>query len=312
VVRPRALEKVCGLADYGDDQELKMPADTLHVAVVQPRAAHHARILEIDISEAEKMPGVKKVILAADLKAAGGTNIMAEGQMHERTTVMAPSREVLNETKIYRYGDVVALVAAATKDRARAAAAKVKVKIEQLPEYLNFLEAVMPDAARIHEDTPNIFCIQPLLKGAGLEEPSKVAEIIDASPYSVEGSFYSARQPHLTIEGDSVQAYFDEEGFLTFQCKSQGVYSSIGRIGNSIGIPKDKLRVVMNPTAPVSAGHERRGPVPGRSRRLSPEISRLPVDELRRAPALLGKALPLPLQRTGCLRRERQNNRGGI
>jgi aldehyde oxidoreductase len=106
----------------------------------------------------------------------------------------------------------------------------------------------MPDAMRIHEDTPNIFCMQPLLKGAALEDASKVAEIIDSSAYSVEGSFYSARQPHLTIEGDCVQAYFDEDGFLTFQCKSQGVYSSIGRIGNSIGVPRDKLRVVMNPT----------------------------------------------------------------
>lgn len=248
VVRPTALAKVCGLADYGDDQEMKMPANTLHVAMVQPRLAHHAKILNIDISEAEKMPGVKKIILAADIRTAGGTNIMAEGQMHERTTVMAPSREVLNEKKIFRYGDVVALAVADTKDHARAAAAKVKVEIEQLPEYLNFLDAVMPDAMRVHEDTPNIFCIQPLLKGDGLEDASKVAEIIDSSAYSVEGSFYSSRQPHLTIEGDSVQAYFDEDGFLTFQCKSQGVYSSIGRIGNSIGVPRDKLRVVMNPT----------------------------------------------------------------
>jgi aldehyde oxidoreductase len=155
---------------------------------------------------------------------------------------------VLNEKKIFRYGDVVALAVADTKDHARAAAAKVKVEIEQLPEYLSFLDAVMPDAMRIHEDTPNIFCMQPLLKGAALEDASKVAEIIDSSAYSVEGSFYSARQPHLTIEGDCVQAYFDEDGFLTFQCKSQGVYSSIGRIGNSIGVPRDKLRVVMNPT----------------------------------------------------------------
>ena len=248
VVRPTALAKVCGLADYGDDQELKMPQETLHVAMVQPKIAHHARILEIGISEAEKMPGVEKIILATDIKAIGGTNIMAEGQMHERTTVMAPSREVLNEKKIYRYGDVVALAVADTKKHARDAAAKVKVTIEKLPEYLNFLEAVMPDAMRIHEDTPNIFCIQPLLKGAGLEEPVNVAEIIDSSIYSVEGSFYSTRQPHLSIEGDSVQAYFDEEGYLTFQCKSQGVYSSIGRIGNSIGVPREKLRVIMNPT----------------------------------------------------------------
>ena len=248
VHRPTALAKVCGLADYGDDQELKMPAESLHVAVVQPRLAHHANILGIDFAEAEKMPGVVKVVTPQDIRAAGGTNIFAEGQMHERTTVMAPSRNVLAEKKIYRYGDVVALVVADTKDHAREAASKVKVEIEKLPEYLSFLDAAMPDAMRIHEDTPNIFSMQPVLKGVGLEDASKVADMINSSAYQVEGSFYSSREPHLSIEGVTVQAYFDEDDFLTIQCKSQGVYSSIGRIGNSIGISKDKLRIVMNPT----------------------------------------------------------------
>jgi aldehyde oxidoreductase len=248
VVRPTALAKVTGVADYGDDQELKMPRGTWHVAIIQPKLAHHARILKIDASETRQMPGVARVILAEDLKSAGGTNMMAEANFHERSTVTLPSRKVLCEDRIFRYGDVVGLVVADTKARARAAAAKVKVEIEKLPEYLNFLEAAMPDAMRIHEDTPNVFCMQPVLKGAGLEDPSKVAEIIDESKFAAEGSFYSAREPHLSIEGDSVQAYFDEDGFLTFQCKSQGVYSSISRIGNSIGQPKDKIRVLMNPT----------------------------------------------------------------
>ncbi len=248
VVRPTALAKVCGLADYGDDQELTMPAETLHAAIVQPRIAHHAKILKIDTSEAVKMPGVVQIITHKELKAAGGSNIMAEGQFHERTTVMVPSRQVLCEDKIYRYGDVVALAVADTKDHAREAAAKVKVEIEQLPEYLSYLDAVMPDAMRIHEDTPNIFAMQPVLKGVGLEAASKVAEVIDHSAYSVEGSFYSSREPHLSIEGDTLQAYFDEDDFLTIQCKSQGLYSSLGRIGDSVGIPKSKLRIVMNPT----------------------------------------------------------------
>jgi aldehyde oxidoreductase len=248
LVRPTALAKVCGLADYGDDQALKMPPETLHVAIVQPKIAHHAKILKIDTSEAEKMPGVVKIITHKELKEAGGSNVMAEAHFHERTTVMVPSRKVLCEDKIYRYGDVVALAVADTKDHARAAADKVKVEIERLPEYLNYLDAVTPDAIRVHEDTPNIFSMQPVLKGAGLEEPSKVKEIIDNSAYSVEGSFHSTRQPHLSIEGTTVQAYFDEDDYLTIQCKSQGVYSSIGRIGNSVGVPKDKIRIVMNPT----------------------------------------------------------------
>ena len=106
----------------------------------------------------------------------------------------------------------------------------------------------MPDAMRIHEDTPNIFAMQPVLKGVGLDDATKVAEVIEKSDYSAEGSFFCTREPHLSIEGDMLQAYFDEDGMLAIQCKSQGVYSSIGRIGNSLGIPKDKIRIIMNPT----------------------------------------------------------------
>jgi aldehyde oxidoreductase len=72
--------------------------------------------------------------------------------------------------------------------------------------------------------------------------------VIDNSAYSVSGSFYSSRQPHLSVEGTTVQAFFDEDDNLTFLCKSQGVYSSKGRIGDSLGVPKDKLRIVMNTT----------------------------------------------------------------
>jgi hypothetical protein len=37
-----------------------MPEGTLYAAVVQPKMAHHANILSIDTSEAEKMPGRKQ------------------------------------------------------------------------------------------------------------------------------------------------------------------------------------------------------------------------------------------------------------
>ena len=248
VVRPTALAKVTGLADYGDDQAMKMPQGTLFGAVVQPRVAHHAKLLAIHTEEAAKMPGVYKIITAKELKEAGGTNIMAEGQFHERSTVMTPSRKIFQDEKIHRWGDVVALVLANSHEEARAAAAKVTVEVEPLPEYLTYLDAVTPDAMRIHEDTPNIFCEQPVLKGVGLDDAYNVEKMIDEAPYVVEGSFMSTRQPHLSIEGCTLQAYWGEDGKLTIQCKSQGTYSSIGRIGNSLGVPKDKFRIIMNPT----------------------------------------------------------------
>ncbi|MCG8484002.1 MAG: 2Fe-2S iron-sulfur cluster-binding protein, partial [Clostridia bacterium] len=194
IVRPNAMAKACGVCDYGDDIELKMPAETLKVALVMPRITNHAKIINIDYSEAEKMPGVVKVITAKDIESA---NRLMAYQFSPRTVVYDQVHKLLQDEKIISWGNVVAMVAADTKEHAHAAAEKVKVQIEQLPEYMNYLDAVMPDAMRIHPSMDNIYSMQPLRKG----EADQVPELIDDAAYSVEGSFYSTREPHLSIEG---------------------------------------------------------------------------------------------------------------
>lgn len=58
---------------------------------------------------------------------------------------------------------------------------------------------------------------QPVLKG------DRADEVIDNSHCSVEGSFFSSREPHLSIEGDTMQGYWDIDGNLTIHCKTQAV-----------------------------------------------------------------------------------------
>ncbi|MDR2164022.1 MAG: molybdopterin-dependent oxidoreductase [Clostridiales Family XIII bacterium] len=242
VARPSGPAKACGVADYGDDIELKMPAGTLHVVPVQPRVASHAKILNIDYSEAEKMPGVFKVITAKDVK---GSNMMDVFVGSPRSTGVNARRHILSVDKIVMYGDVVAMVAAESKEAARDAAAKVKVEIEQLPEYTDYLDAVVPGAIRIHESTPNIYSYWPLFKGGDIED---IQADIDNAEYVVEGGFYSTREPHMSIEGDPVEAYFDEEGVLNVHCKTQAAYWNKGDIAQAAGVDPDKCRVIMNPT----------------------------------------------------------------
>jgi len=241
LVRPAAMAKACGVADYGDDIELKMPAETLKVVPVMPRVGHHAKIVSVDYSEAEKMPGVVKIITADDI---AGANRLMMYQFSARTTAFDQVHKLLTDEKIVNYGNIVALVAADTKDHAKAAAAKVKVEVEQLPEYLNYLDAVMPDAMRIHPTMDNVWSYQPLLKG----DSDNVPELIDDAAYSVEGSFYSSREPHLSIEGDTIQAYYDEEDILTVHCKTMTVYFDRDEIAEATGIPAEQLRVIENPT----------------------------------------------------------------
>ena len=240
IIRPAALAKVCGLCDYGDDIGLKLPPGTLHLAIVQPACAHHANIKSIDCSQAEQMPGVVRIVTAADIK---GTNLLGAPLSHPRGRVNKATWPVLCDKKIYRWGDVVAMVAADTREHARAAAKAVKVELEQLPEYLNYLDAALPDAIRIHEEGPNIYLHQPLLKGE-----ADTREVIAASPYSVSGSFYASREPHMPLEPDSVQAFYDEADRLTVACKAQDVYGALDYLAPALGVDKDKLRIIENPT----------------------------------------------------------------
>ena len=241
LVRPAALAKVCGVCDYGDDIELKMPESTLHVVMVQPKVAHHAKILKIHTEEAEKMPGVYKVITHKDVKGSNRLNFF---QFSPRCLATEQTHILLAEDKIFNYGDIVALVAADTKEHAREAAAKVTIDFEQLPEYLNYLEAAMPDAIRVHDDHPNVWSEQPTIKGAGHDTPA----LFEEAPYVVEGSFYSTREPHMPIEGDTVQAYWGDDGMLTVHCKAMAIYANIGDIAEATGIPAEQVRVVQNPT----------------------------------------------------------------
>lgn len=244
--RPNALPKACGVTDYGDDVELHMPPETLKVELVQPRKYSHAKIVNIDYSEAEKMPGVYKVVTYEDIKDAN--KLMTYG-FSARTVDLQQEHHILAEDRIMYYGDVVALVCADTRDHAKAAADAVKVELEPLPEYMSYLEAVTPDAKPLYDwmpDTyaPNIYSQQPVLKG----DSEHIPELIENAAYSVEGSFYSSREPHMSIEGDVAQAYYDEDDNLCVHCKTMTLYFDRDDMAEAIGIDVDKLRVIENPT----------------------------------------------------------------
>jgi aldehyde oxidoreductase len=235
--RPTALAKVTGLADYGRDVALQMPEGVAHLAVVLA-AAHHARINKIDTAEAEKMPGVIRVLTAADVK--GTNNVAGPAHVPRQKGKGVTEFPVIAGKKINRRGDVVALVAADTEEHAREAAKKVKQDLEVLPSYMTFPEAVMPNAIQLHETLPNWYLEQPVFKG------EDTAELFETAPVVVEGSFHSQHEPHLPIEPDVVQAYWGVDGMMTIQCKCQNLSENSGLVAQAIGIPAENIRMILN------------------------------------------------------------------
>ncbi len=234
--RPSAVAKVTGTADYGADLGLKMPVNTLQLALVQAKISH-ANILGIDTSEAEKMPGVEKVLTYKDVKGNNRINGMVSFPTNKGD---GWDRPILNDTKIFQYGDTLAVVCADTKEQAQAAAAKVKVDLEELPEYLNVPAAMADDAIEIHPGTPNVYFTQGVVKGDETKPWMEKAAAV------VEGNYYTQRQPHLTIEPDMGFAYYDEEGRLTIHSKSIALYITALMIADGLGMDASQLRIIQN------------------------------------------------------------------
>ena len=235
--RPTAISKVCGLTDFGDDIGLRLPEGFAHLVVVLSEVPH-AKINKIDTEEAEKAPGVYKVLTAKDVK---GSNELGFPMFNARKKGNGITNfPIIAGKMINKVGDIVAVVAADSVEHARAAAKLVKQDLEILPYYMTAPEAVAPGAMQLYPDLPNFHTVQPVIKG------EDVTELFEDAPYVAEGSFASQHEPHLPIESDMGQAYIDEDGMYTIQLKSQNLTETIGATSGATGVPKEQLRVISN------------------------------------------------------------------
>jgi aldehyde oxidoreductase len=236
--RPTAAAKVTGTCDYGADLGLKLPNTTLRLALVQAEISH-ANIKGIDTAEAEKMPGVVKVVTHKDVK---GKNRITGLITFPTNKGDGWDRPILCDEKVFQYGDAIAIVCADTEANAKAAAAKVKVDLEPLPAYMSAPAAMAEDAIEIHPGTPNIYYTQKVAKG---EETSPIFDKADAV---VEDDFYVGRQPHMPMEPDVGFAYYDDEGRLTIHSKSIGIHLHHAMIAPGLGVEPEKLVIKQNYT----------------------------------------------------------------
>ena len=134
--RQGGLEQTLGEKPFVDD--MRVPG-MLHGAMVlteHPRA----RILNIDAREAVSMPGVVRILTAADVPGFRGT-----GLADADAPVFVAEGEVT-----CCVSDFLAMVVADTQFHARAAAEKVKVEYEVLEPITDAFDALTPGATLVH------------------------------------------------------------------------------------------------------------------------------------------------------------------
>ncbi len=147
-----------GAGNYTDD--ITMEAQSYAIFVRSPHA--HATIKSIDISAAEKMPGVVKIFIGKDLEGKmGGLPCGWLINNPDGSPMKEPPHPVLALGKARHVGDQVAMVIADSVEQAKNAAEAVVVDYDVLPAVVDVRDAAT--GAQLHDAAPNNHCFKWVL-----------------------------------------------------------------------------------------------------------------------------------------------------
>lgn len=177
--RHDAVQQVTGKIIYGED--LYRP-NMLYAKALYSEYAH-AEIKGIDLSEAEKMPGVKAIITSRDVP-------------YNRFGLSHIDEPVLADDKVRFKGDAVAVVAAESLAQANEALSKIKVAYKPLPLVLDPFEG-MKDEVLVHENT-NIASHIKIRKG-DVEAGFARADMIVEEKYTTQKVEHCPIEPHVAM-----------------------------------------------------------------------------------------------------------------
>lgn len=196
-----------------------------------------ARVLKINIREAEKVNGVHKIFTAKDIP--GEKKV---GLIYQDWSVMIDIGETTNYI-----GDVIAGVVAETDEIARAAVAKIKVEYEVYEPVTDVYKAI--DGARVHPEKPNNFNTTQFTIG-------NADEALKRSKYKSKGFYETQRIEHAFLEKEAAVARPDCYGGLELFSQSQGVYEDRRQVAMILGLPEEKVRVTLVPNGGGFGGKE--------------------------------------------------------
>ncbi len=220
-----AAEKVTGSTVYIDDMRI---AGVLTAAI--KRSPHaHARIVSIDTTQAEALPGVHAVIHA--------------GNAVQRPFGYGNDNEPLKRSKVRCIGDEVAAVAAVDDEVAKLAIELIDVTYDLLPEVDDPFAAMSADAPTIHDELD----IDGNIAMRWDFETGDLAAAEARSAVIVEGRYSSPQAAPAPIETHAVIADFDPTGHLRVISPVHMVFMYRKALADCLGLDWQRITVQQPP-----------------------------------------------------------------
>ncbi|MDC0349424.1 xanthine dehydrogenase family protein molybdopterin-binding subunit [Acidimicrobiales bacterium] len=242
-VRFDALSKTHGTAIYPGDRQL----DDALVAKIVFTGQPHARLVSLDISAAEAVPGVVTVITAADVprNEYGLTKF-------DQPVFISPSDDdsVAVATNVSRWeADHLAMVVAESLDAANAGAVAILAEWEQLA-LVPDIDAALDDTVLVHpQDGTNRYTHLKIRHGdtdQGFADADVVVEHTYEVPY----------QEHAYLQPEAASAWIDESGRLTVEVAGQWTHEDQEQIAHALRLELAQVRVIYPSIGGAFGGRE--------------------------------------------------------
>jgi carbon-monoxide dehydrogenase large subunit len=222
---------VSGTSTYVDDVVLP---GMLHMAVA--RSIHaHARIKSIDVSKAQKLPGVVAVVTGEEVSAHCGPIPCAASIPNMKKA----ERQLLAVGKVRFVGEPVAAVVAENKYIARDAADLIQIDYDVLPAVVNPEKAMDKSSARLYEEHPDNVAYNFGFETGNTEEAFKAADVV------VKERFVNQRLAPAAMETRGVvAAYQAPDNELVVWNSTQAPHGLRTLLANMLRVPENRTRVI--------------------------------------------------------------------
>ncbi len=221
VVRNDVLDKALGKPIYTDDLNFK---NQLYGQVVYTKYPY-TKILKVNISEAEKAPGVVKIITEKDIKGRKTFGLMGGYQ-----TIMVGEGQYT-----YYIGDNLACVFAETKEQAINAANMVEIEYEILNGIFDAMTAAKEDTEGFH--------FKGKILGHTKVRRGDVNKAFAEADVIIEDDYYVPFVEHAYMEPESVLTKYNGN-MLEVYTASQGSYEFKHDIANALNQKSEKVQVI--------------------------------------------------------------------
>jgi 4-hydroxybenzoyl-CoA reductase subunit alpha len=216
-------EKVSGRAKY--------TADLIRPGMLAGRIFRspysHAEILEVDISQALRLPGVKAVVTGADCDKTFGV------------LPIARSEHPLARDKVRYRGEPVAAVAAVDDATASQAIARIRLKVRELPAYYTSQEALAQGAVAIHAHRANNIERDVLFELGCVAQGFAEADLVREASYNCAEVCQNQMEMHAAVAD-----YDAERDRMTVHASTQVPYYVHLMLARILDMDMSRIRVL--------------------------------------------------------------------